>query len=267
MKKLNYVLAAAMVVVLATTSCQKEEFTSSLTSSDSWKENVEQYVLHTGHQNPKGVTVQDKKSAAIVGADMVGGWDGATSGAVFGPWGVAIGGVFAGAGASIGAWAIFPRMANPDADTVPTTNPYWYIGKLHNEICLAAVNDPSVISDGKLNDLYTELANSRIEKTVTLQGGEMINFNFSDYSENINKIDDAVSNGEIYIPENRDPNVTFLMEKCITGINRCNTSQETLDFIRGYEDIVNKAPISDKDKEMLMIGLSIGSYSTKLWYQ
>jgi hypothetical protein len=267
MKKLVALLIGSVLLV----SCQKEKINSPPKISNDWKVDIQNLVSsQLNFSNPKSIQVLDKKTAAIVGADMCGAWEGATSGMVWGPWGAVAGGILCGAGASIGTWGLIPRIANPNPDTVISNNPYWFVGRAHNKICRESIQNPNIFTEGQLNQVYQGIATDITEKSILDQQGEVKDWSntisLDSYIEKINKISQIASQDKYYVPESTSENLNYIFKKCLEGLDQCDTQEKAIIYLNKFEQIIIDAPLSESDKRIALIGLSVGQYSTKLWY-
>jgi hypothetical protein len=141
MKKKYLIASVSLACVLAGTSCNKKESTTTVTESTYSKElSLSKKFGYTG-PNKFAKTTRDYGN--IVGGDGAGAAYGAYYGMMFaGPWGALCGTIAFGGYVSMSMWDDMPvKNINPTGTGSLSNNPYEYVGQLHNSLLQSFITD------------------------------------------------------------------------------------------------------------------------------
>lgn len=285
MKK-NLSIIAASIMIVATTlfvSCSKDEVVISKESpNSSWKIDLKS-VVDKQVANQINSPLKEKNWKGCAAADAGGALTGAAAGAEIGSnfppsgagWGAAIGAVVGGAAASIDYWwgriGVYPTIYdpyghNPNPDP---RNPYSYVGYLHNEICIAAINDTSIfntdstVNMSKFINLAMNIINSRTPIYPDLEGAlyEHAPLNYGLLSNNVIESIDSFA----YMPNTSNDDVNIFWKEFQRGIKACSSEEEVYDLVRNVNTIIINSNLDDNSQRIIFMCTSVMENSTYLW--
>lgn len=274
-------LAAMIAAVALLTSCSKEENNFTPTSNSSWRGNVKSIVDAQVAVASSTSTAEKKSGWGCAGADAAGALSGAAAGyELFPHWGAAVaGGIIGGAGASISYWYRTgqptgngpwdPQGPNP----YDPRNPYYYAGILHNEICLAATQDPSMFdADGKinitrLNELGMDIINRRKEDFEALKGLDLHNpipsMNLLPLYDSINS---TIDNGD-YVISYTNSDINWFCGEFQRGLSSCSTPDDIRIYVSKLDETILSSDLNEETKGSMLMTLSVLENSTHFWYE
>lgn len=248
----------AGAIIMTATSCLKEENIKPInTNTVNWKSNVSEHVNGFVNSTNSNAQANKKNWAKILGADCTGCAMGGILGACTGSAaGALIGGL---GGAAIASYVSWLRVGqppfNPSPDSVITNNPFDYIGRKHNLICLEGANNPVYTLDS--NNLIDSNFENVLNKHLNDIGTNSY-LTFNDY----NKISASIQNNNASIS---DKDLEFIFNEFMRGMNYCEDKQSILNYIYEFENMVIELPIEDQTKNIMLMTLSVASHSTNLW--
>ena len=282
MKKLVFGLIATVVFGFVGNAQQKEENYKKINVEKLTKDLL---VINDSHYS--GQQLRSWKSWCQIGVADCGGawcgsWAGGKVGGLFGPEGAAVGAVagavIIGAAASYGA----SRMAAPgttpkllderiltyDTSIIylnPNKNPFDIsCGKRHNELVVSLIKNNNTEGPEVLTELYN---NTEINDNETLFYKDRINTTLEFYSEskNSNNIVETVKN---LVSKNISDNIlNVIMNSYIDGVYATGNLDDAIKLTYDYENyIISNVEISEEQRTILLMGLSVGKYSFNLWH-
>jgi hypothetical protein len=200
--------------------------------------------------------------SATLAADFLGAFAIGEVGAIFGPWGAFGGAVIGGVAGSVSIW----RTLGPNLDNSPGNYPvnlYDDAGKLHNILCENVVNDPGTYftEDGYMTPAYQSMVIDeilKVEPNAKVDALESL-----DYNSAIDNANKYLENGDLSFISDID--LRFIAKEFLVGANSCSTEEETMEYIEGFQRIVQSSDLSDKEKTITLNAISVASHSNHLW--
>ena len=273
-------LAVMIAAVALLTSCSKEESNFTPTSNTSWRGNVKS-IVDAQVAVASSTATAKKNGWGCAGADAVGALSGAAAGYELIPhWGAAVvGGIIGGVGASVSYWN---RMGQPTGNgpwdpygpnPYDPRNPYSYAGILHNEICLAAIQDPDMFdSEGRLNmerlnTLGMEIISRRSSDFEALQGIELHDpIQSMDFHPVYDKINSTIDNGD-YVLSSANSDINWFCTEFQRGLSSCSSPEDIRSYVSKLDEAILSSDLPEETKGSMLMSLSVLENSTLFWYE
>lgn len=259
MKTIFYTIVAVVMIIAISTlsSCEKET-----SQGDNWKTSIRSYVKAEQDATSLENSAHRPRISATLAADFLGAFAIGEVGAIFGPWGAFGGALIGGVAGSVSIW----RTMGPNIDTSPSNypeNPYDAAGKLHNVLCERIVNDPDTYftDDGHMTPAYQSMVIDEIlkmEPSAKVEDLESLDYNIA-----IDNTKRYLENGDLSFISDSD--LRFIAKEFLTGINSCTSEEEAMNFIEGFQKIIQTSSLPVSKKIVTLNAISVASHSNHLW--